>query len=316
MNELISIIINTYNSEKYIKKCLDSIVNQTYKNLEILIINDGSTDNTLSICESYNDKRIRIINQKNKGISLSRNVGIDNFKGEYVFFVDSDDYIEPDTIEYLYNLCKKYDVEMAICRSMEVYDYETKITNKEENVDIISGLDVVKKILLNLERNGNIWGKLMKRDLIKQAKFQDRIMDDVPVVYKLVLNLKKIAYSNQNKYYYFRHPNSLLTSRNLSYSIDCYKSMLERYDYLKEKYPNMIENDICILWIIVILYGHNNEDLNKYLDEVNAKKLFKKRFTIKVISSKLKRKDKIKIVLFRISPKLYSFIIRKYVKNI
>ena len=315
MSKLISIIVNVYNSEKYIKKCLDSIINQTYKNLEILIINDGSTDDTLSICKSYDDKRIRIINQKNMGISLSRNVGINNFKGEYVFFVDSDDYIEPDTIEYLYNLCEEYNLEMSICRSKEVFDYENKIINKEEKVEIISGLDLVKKMLLNLERNGNIWGKLMKKDLIKKVKFQDRIMDDVPVVYKIALPLKKIAYSNQMKYYYYRHPNSILTSRDLSYSIDCYKSMIERYDYLKKLYPNMIENDICILWVIVILYGHNNEKLNEYLDKEKAKKLFKKRFTIRVIGSKLKRKDKIKIILFRISPKLYSFIIRNYMKT-
>ena len=77
----------------------------------------------------------------------------------------------------------------------------------------------------------------------------------------------------------------------------------------------MIENDICILWIIVILYGHNNEELNEYLDKQKAKELFKKRFTMKVISSKLKRKDKIKIILFRINPKLYNFVIRNYMKN-
>ena len=314
---MISVIINVYNGEKYIKKCIDSIINQTYKDLEIIIINDGSTDNTLSICESYDDERIRIINQKNMGISLSRNVGIDNINGEYAFFVDSDDYIEPDTIEYLYDLCKKYNVKMATCQSIVVYDYETKIVNKEEKVDIINGLDIVKKMLLNLERNGNIWGKLMKRELIKKVKFQDRIMDDLPVVYKMALPLDKIAYSNQIKYYYYKHPNSILTSKKPDYSIDFYKSVLERYDYLKKLYPDMIENEICVLWSIVILYGHNNEIVNNYLEEVKAKELFKKMFTIKVISSKLKRKDKIKIVLFRISPKLYGFVIKKYlsIKN-
>ena len=104
---MISVIINVYNGERYIKKCLDSILNQTYKNLEILIVNDGSTDDTLKICKSYKDSRIRIINTKNKGLSLSRNVGLDNAKGEYLYFIDCDDYIEKDTLEYLYNLCIK-----------------------------------------------------------------------------------------------------------------------------------------------------------------------------------------------------------------
>ena len=116
MKDLISVVVNVFNGEKYIKKCLDSIINQTYKNIEILIVNDGSTDKTLEVCKSIKDKRIRIIDQKNIGISLSRNVGMDNSKGDYIFFVDSDDFIEKDTIEYLYNLCKKEDVPFSICR--------------------------------------------------------------------------------------------------------------------------------------------------------------------------------------------------------
>ena len=121
MEELITIIINVYNGENFIKKCLESVINQTYKNLEILIINDGSTDNTLRICESYEDERIRIINQENMGLSLARNVGIDEAKGEYLYFIDCDDFVEYDVIEYLYNLCKKYNTLMATCQPITVY---------------------------------------------------------------------------------------------------------------------------------------------------------------------------------------------------
>ena len=126
MNELITIVINVYNREKYIKKCLDSIVNQTYKNLEILIVDDGSTDNTVKICKSYKDKRIRIISGKNTGISLARNVGIDNAKGNYLYYVDSDDFIELDTIEYLYKLIKKYNVDISTCVSKHIHNYNIK----------------------------------------------------------------------------------------------------------------------------------------------------------------------------------------------
>ena len=98
MNKLISIIINVYNGEKYIKKCLDSVINQTYKNLEILIINDGSTDKTLEICKKYKDERIKIITTENQGLSFSRNVGIDNAGGEYLYFVDADDFIREISI--------------------------------------------------------------------------------------------------------------------------------------------------------------------------------------------------------------------------
>ena len=312
---MISVIVNVFNGEKYIKKCLDSIVNQTYKDLEILIINDGSTDKTLSICKSYKDKRIRIINQKNMGLSLSRNVAIDNFKGDYLFFVDADDFIEKDTIEYLYNLCVKDDTMLAICQSIDIFNYDYIVKEIKNEETIITGKDLLKKILLFKGRYGNAWGKLIKRELINKIRFEDRRVDDVAVIYKMIMNLDKISYSNQIKYYYLRHDNSALTSVKSDYSIDYYKAALERYDYIKKIYPDLIENDICILWSIVTLYGHNNKEITEFLEKENAKDLFKKRFTLKVIISKLRRKDKIKIILFRISPKLYNYVLKKYLNK-
>ena len=101
---LISIIIPVYNAEKYLKKCLDSVINQTYKNLEIILVDDGSTDKSPEICDKYaeKDSRIIVLHKENGGVSSSRNAGLDIFKGEYLSFVDSDDYVEPDYIEYLY----------------------------------------------------------------------------------------------------------------------------------------------------------------------------------------------------------------------
>ena len=123
MKDLISVIINVYNGEKYINKCLDCIVNQTYSNLEILIINDGSNDKTLKLCKKYKDSRIKIITTKHLGLSLSRNVGLDKARGKYIYFIDVDDFIELDTIEYLYSLCIKYKASISTCRSLDVYNY-------------------------------------------------------------------------------------------------------------------------------------------------------------------------------------------------
>ena len=230
MKDLISVVVNVFNGEKYIKKCLDSIINQTYNNIEILIVNDGSTDKTLEVCKSIKDRRIRIIDQKNIGISLSRNVGMDNSKGDYIFFVDSDDFIEKDTIEYLYNLCKKEDVPLSICQSIEIHDYDFKFNQPEEKVDLIPGIEIVKKILLNLERNGNIWGKMMRRDIATKYRFEDRKISDVVVIYKMVMDIDKVAYSNQIKYYYLKHKDSIVGSHTTKWSMDYYKGMLERYE--------------------------------------------------------------------------------------
>ena len=309
---MISVVINVYNGEKFIKKCLDSITNQTYKDLEILIVNDGSTDNTLKICKSYKDKRIRIINQNNMGLSLARNVAIEQFKGDYIFFIDVDDLIEKDTIEYLYNLCVKYDLLMSVCQSMDITNYNYKVPQTNEQEDVVTGKDFLKKILLFKGRYGNMWGKLIKGEFIKKYRFEDRRVDDVAIIYKMVMDLDKIVCTNQIKYLYLRHPNSALATIKEDYCIDYYKASLERYDYIKNVYPDLIENDICILLSIVILYGHNNHIINEYLNDNNAIKLFKEKFTLKVISSKLRTNDKIKILLFRLSHKLYMFILKKY----
>ena len=312
---MISVIINVYNGEKYIKKCLDSIINQTYKNLEILIINDASTDKTLDICKKYNDKRIKIINNKtNLGLSLSRNIGIENSNGEYLYFVDSDDFIKKDTIEYLYNLCKENNVSISTCSSQDIYNYDYKVKNKTEIIKIVSDVGILKKLLLSIDRYGTIWNKLYKKELFNNIKFENRIINDVVVVYKIYLEAKKIACSNQIKYYYYRHGDSIISNKNTDRSIDLYEASLQRYNYIKKIYPNLLENDICLLLIIIILYNHNDEKLNNYLKKENAFSLYKKLFTLKMLKCKMKLKDKIKIILFRINPKFYYFILKIYMK--
>lgn len=314
MNELISVIINVYNGEKFISKCLESVINQTYKNLEILIINDGSTDNTLKICESYKDKRIRIITTENFGLSKSRNIGIEKSKGKYLYFVDSDDFIENDTIEYLYGLCKKYNTKMSTCIPIDIHNYELKVKNKKEKVQVISNNEMLKKVLLSVDRAVCVWNKLIKKELIKNLRFEERIINDVAFTYKLVLTTEKIAYSNQIKYYYLRHKESTTIAKktNTKRSIDKYNVCVERYNYLKNLYGDFVENDIGLLRVIPMLYVDGNQDLCDYLDKQGTKELFKKLFSLKVLTSKLKYGEKVKITLFRITPKFDGFVYKKY----
>ena len=117
MSELVSIIVPIYGVDEYLNKCIDSIVNQTYKNIEIILVDDGSPDKCPQICDAFSqkDKRIKVIHKKNGGLSEARNVGIDHANGEYFIFVDSDDWIENTMVEHLLSICKKYDVELATC---------------------------------------------------------------------------------------------------------------------------------------------------------------------------------------------------------
>ena len=312
---MISVILNVYNDEKHIKKCLDSVINQTYKDIEIIIVNDGSSDNTLKVLKEYKDKRIKIINnKKNMGLSLSRNVGIDNSKGEYLFFVDSDDYIEEDTIDYLYNLCKKNKVEMSTCNCLDVYDYDTKAKDVEERITIEPGISLLKKVLLSENRKGTIWNKLIKRELFDDIRFEDRIINDVVVVYKLALKVKKIAFSNKTKYYYLRHKESIVAKHKTEWTIDLYDAAIERYNYIKNIYPDLIENDICILKLLIDINNFNDKKVDKYLKEKKAKKLYNKLFSFKVLRSKISFEDKFKIVIYRVSPRFLRFITKVYLK--
>ena len=314
MKDLITVIVNVYNGEKFINKCLDSVINQTYKNLEILIINDGSTDNTLSICKKYKDKRIKIITTENQGLSLSRNVGIDNAKGKYLYFVDVDDFIELDTIEYLYNLSKKYNTLISTCKSIDVYDYNFKIKKEIENVKILSSKEYLKEIVLYKNNFNSTWNKLYKKEIFNGLRFETRIVNDLALSYKMIIRAKKIVYSNQIKYYYLRHEDSI-TSRNkddFKRNIDIYESSVQRYNYIKKYYSNFIENNLGVLITIMRRYLDSNGKMKDYLKEHGALKLYRKLFTFKIFKCDIDFNEKVKVTIFRISPKLYEIVIKIY----
>lgn len=314
MNELISIIVNAYNEEKHIKKCIDSVICQTYKKIEIVVINDGSTDNTLSILNSYDDSRLKIITHENKGLSLSRNDGIDNSNGKYVYFLDADDFIEQDNIEYLYNLIIKYDADMSTCGSIDVYNYDVKIENMQEKIDILSNIEMLKKVLLNKNNSVNIWNKLIKKELFNNIRFPDRIIEDVPVTYKLALLANKIVCSNQIKYNRLLHKDSITGKKNASILIDIYDTTMERFYDLKERLPNLIENDISVLFLIMDTYAIDNKEVNNYIGIKNMKKIFKQLFSIRIFKVNLSSEDKLKLILFRISPYSYKTIFKIHIK--
>ena len=293
MNELITIIINVYNGEKFIKKCLDSVINQTYKKIEILIINDGSTDNTLKICKKFKDKRIRIITTKNLGLSMSRNIGIDNANGEY-----------------LYNLIKKYNVDIATSNPKVIFDYDFKKDRIKEKISLLDKEDMLKKILLAENMAGTTWNKLIKKNIYKNIRFEDKIINDVRVTYKLVLKTNKIIYSNQEKYYYLKNLNSasVMGYEKTERSIDFYKAINERYETIKKIYPNLIENEISLLRGIIKLYLIKNNDVKSFLEKQGANNLFIMHYSYKMLFSNIKFKEKIKLLLFRINPKFYILL--------
>ena len=314
--EKISVIINVYNGEKFINKCLDCIINQTYKNLEILIINDGSNDNTLNIIKKYKDKRIRIITTENLGLSLSRNIGIDNAKGEYLYFIDVDDFIELDTIEYLYNLCKKYNAKISTCKSINIHDYNFQIKNIKEKVNIISNVDMLVRILLWQNRAESLWNKLIKKDVFYNLRFENRQINDIDFTYKLIMQSNIIVDTNQVKYYHLVHLENISIKKrdDITRIEDMYNVIIERYKYIKKNYPKIKMNEVGLIDSITRLYFTKNRNVKKFLIKLGAIKVYNKHFSILMLKYKMNLREKIKLLLFRINPELYNLVIIFYLK--
>ena len=215
--ELISIIIPVYNVEHYLDKCLESVINQTYKNIEIILINDGSTDDSLSILEKYKkvDKRVKVINKKNGGVSSARNAGLDICKGKYITFIDSDDYVDTDYVEILYKKAKKYDVDIVFSNAIEVFKNGNTKNDKKIIKDIL--LDK-EKTYKNLFSEKNIktacWGNLYKADIIKDIRFDTNlhIAEDFKFLVDVISNINNSVMIPDRKYYYYVRENSLFHS--------------------------------------------------------------------------------------------------------
>ena len=216
MKSLVSIIVPAYNIKQYIAKCIDSIVSQTYKNLEIIIINDGSSDKTGDIItkKAKKDKRIKYFIQKNIGLSASRNKGIKKAKGKYIAFVDGDDLIGEEYIEKLVSSIEKEESDIAVCSFNTIRNKQ--ITTERGCNKTIPGNEAVIQ-LLTKQNNLDIvaWNKLYRKDLfLKNQIFYPvgEIHEDTLTTYKLYAKAKKVAYIKDNLYYYYKHNNSITAS--------------------------------------------------------------------------------------------------------
>lgn len=250
----VSVIIPAYNIEMYISKCLDSIISQTYADLEIIIINDGSTDSSFDIMQSYayRDKRIILINHKtNHGVSIARNEGINISTGEFITFVDGDDYISPDMIELLVNNSLYYGANISTCNFL----YVDKLGNEKvkicNNKPQIKSFNRVATLILEEERmlhfltegiSGGPWGVLFRANLFENIRFPTkRIYEDLFIMHELVHKAKRIVLIPEICYFYLYRENSILTQT--TQDLDMVHGIIERTHFISDFYPEYI--DIC-----------------------------------------------------------------------
>ena len=208
MSKLVSIIVAIYNVEMYLEKCIESIMVQSYKNLEIILINDGSTDNSLEICKRYalKDNRIILINKENGGVSRARNVGLNIAKGDYISFVDGDDYICKDMIKKMVENIEKNNFDMSICgyRIFSDESSKTKISDSSEKNIIMNSDEVLKKIFNSNEINGFLWNKLFRKSIFEKIRLPEdmNVCEDLYIVCKILTNNLNIYYTSMPLYNY------------------------------------------------------------------------------------------------------------------
>lgn len=234
---LISLIIPVYKVEKYLEKCIQSVINQTYENLQIILVDDGSPDNCGKICDEYakKDHRIEVIHKSNGGLSDARNKGLEIAKGEYIGFVDSDDYIEADMYEVLYNLLKQYNADVSICNFYTVSQGKISIKNADNGINEYNRIEILKEILLDKNIQSYAWNKLYKKELFDEIKYPiGKKYEDIGTTFYLLEKCNKIVVTGKSEYYYINRQDSIVNNVTESTITDYIELIIQRYDYIEE----------------------------------------------------------------------------------
>lgn len=321
MKEKISIIVPVYNAEKYLDKCIESIINQTYSNLEIILIDDGSSDGSPKKCVDWSkkDKRIKVVHKENGGVASARNIGVQTATGKFIGFVDSDDTLEKDYYERMYNNLKKYNADISMCSYNDEYKNGKAVQGKtfEDGITTIERMEAIKNLVLENNISNHLWNKLYKKNLFDGIVFPNgRKMEDLSVMYLLFEKTNLIVFEKYNGYHYLQHGDSIMGNINRSLTLDYEKAVFERGKYLINKYPELndeINIDYLktykLLHYLAVLSGER--DLLKSNRYKEYYKKYKKEYLNyrKQIKENVGKKGILSFDLFWFSKKIYSIFI-------
>lgn len=244
MNEpLISVIVPIYKVEKLLPRCVDSLLAQTWKNLEIILVDDGSPDGCGAICDAYaeKDSRVKVIHKLNGGLSSARNAGIDIARGEYLGFVDSDDWVDLDGYEKLYRLAEKYKASM-VCAGR----YDSEESGEEApglcppKEEVISGVETASRIFRWDNMDMAAWDKLYHRDLFREIRYPLGIIwEDLPTTYRIALKAERVVMANFSFYHYFHRAGSITNSRFNEKEFVYPDHSIKIHDFISQSYPEI-----------------------------------------------------------------------------
>lgn len=242
MSSLISVIVPVYNTERYLDKCIQSILNQTHRNLEIILVDDGSTDGSPEKCDFYalSDARVHVIHKQNGGQASARNVALDMCHGEYIGFVDSDDWIEPEMYAELLTQAEKYGAKLAVCGRYDAFEDsdEMRVCKRIGENGIFRAYDVLPKMTLGQISDFSVCDKLHHRCLWQNIRFPEgEIYEDFAVMYKILLAAESVVLCDKPFYVYFHRRNSTITSGFREALTDYPKQTKNFVEYISLRYP-------------------------------------------------------------------------------
>lgn len=303
-NPVVSVIVPMYNAEKYIERCLNSITKQVYTNIEIVLVNDCSTDKTDEICNHYKkkDQRVKYIeNKKNLGVSTTRNIGILNSKGQYILFVDSDDYIDDNCVDILIHCVQEHDADLVLfgCDLLIKGNRKECFFYNSQKSNTIDKKDAFKRLFDGNDKIRAIWGKMIKRELFSELLFPDgmRFGEDMYVTSELIQKAKNIFQVNKNMYIYNQDVGSLVRSPFSKEKLEMVAVAEKWIKDVQYSYPELREDAVAFKYRTIIDFcSLIKEDENKKYYEMLKRKIKTEYKEIKC-NKALRINDKIKAVL-------------------
>ena len=323
MQPKISVIIPAYNIENYIEKCVNSVLNQSFSDFEILLVDDGSKDNTPMICDKLGekDKRITVIHKENGGLSDARNFGIRKSTGKYIAFIDGDDSVDKDYLKELHNLITMEDgIEVSIVSGVAFGENAIPNGTKATFSKVTTSEEIVKKVSLCDGIDQAVWGKLFLADLWKDFEFPvGKLYEDYLTIYRILAKTHKVAYSDAQMYFYFQHSESIMHMKCSEKTLFVLDVADQETEFMLKIWPNISDE---IIGLQVRVYLKNLQQiLNTGKDafpnyQKRIIKLVKKHSGLLLRSKKIRRKDKIKILSFLMGKKVFLKVYNKFDGNV
>lgn len=315
MNPIISVIVPVYKVEEYLEECIESLVNQTMQEVEIILVDDGSPDRCGAICDFYAQKysNIKVIHQSNGGLSFARNQGLRIAKGEYISFVDSDDYVKVNMLETLYNACMTNHTKMSACNFFRVIGDTVQYEMETNSICKFSSEDFLKKIISTENRIGVVvWNKLFHRSLLGKKPFPEgKLYEDLGSTYKMIIAAGEISFVDSGLYFYRKFRRGAITTNAYSNrEFDKKEFADEMADFMRKNVPNIYAETLIYKLEKIYLSIMNNMVLSNVYDPQMYRMI--KREIIRnmkyLISGKLRRIKKIQLLICAVSFRVYRLL--------